>query len=126
MMADPPDDYPEDIQDAFEYCSECETVVVSLDQHTCSDGRTTGHKSAEERARLAALDNRPLKEDVLYPQGRSHNNAWAYHELDDSGDPLHELNHESGANTGPRQEAIDQGCYPCGKCRLLAQGYRDE
>lgn len=121
MMTRPPDTYPEDVREAFEFCPRCEKVVVSVDQHTCSTGDASGHKSAADRARLAALDQRPADEDVLYPQGRSQNNAWAYHELDPAGDPLHELDHTSGAVVGPRAEAIDQGCFPCGQCRLLQE-----
>lgn len=124
-MADPPETYPEDVREAFEYCHECETICVSADQHVCSistngDGND-GHKSAAERARLAQLDDRPLEEQVLYPKGRSQNNAWAYHELDAGENPRHELDHSAGANIGPREEAINQGCYPCGQCRLLEE-----
>jgi len=79
-----------------------------------------------DRARLAAADDRPLTEDVLYPKGRSQNNAWAYHELDEDGDPLHEIDHNSGAETAPRREAIDQGCYPCGQCKLLEARGEDD
>jgi len=62
---------------------------------------------------------------VLIPEGRSQNNAWAYHELED-GRPLHELNHQAGARKGPREEAINSGCYPCGKCRLIQEQRADD
>lgn len=123
MMAKPPETYPEDVREAFEYCEACEKVIVSVDQHTCSGEGGSGHKSAAERAQLAALDDRPRDEDVLYPKGRSTNNAWAYHELDEDGDPLHELDHRSGSEIAPRAEAIDQGCFPCGQCRLIQEAH---
>lgn len=28
-----------------------------------------------------------------------------------------EADHSAGAVIGPRAEAIEQGCYPCGRCR---------
>lgn len=118
-MAKPPDTYPEDVREAFEWCEDCETIVVSVDQHTCPNGAAAGHKSAADRARLAAADDRPLTEDVLYPKGRSQNNAWAYHEVGPEGNPLHQIEHNAGAVIGPREEAIDQGCYPCGQCAKL-------
>lgn len=122
-VADPPATYPEDVREAFEYCEDCEKVVARLDGHTCPDdsGSRTGHKSAAERARLAQLDDRPHDEEVLYPKGRSNRNAWAYHELDEDGDPLHEVQHAGGSERGTREEAINEGCYPCGKCRTLQE-----
>lgn len=125
-MSDPPASYPEDVRETFEYCEDCESLVVSVDQHSCSSGRSTGKPSAHERAQLAAADQRPLEEDVLIPEGRSQNNAWAYHELDEDGDPLHELNHQAGSETGSREEAINSGCYPCGQCRLIQERRSDD
>ena len=125
-MSDPPASYPEDVRETFEYCEGCEKLVVSVDQHSCSTGRASGKPSAHERAQLAAADQRPLEEEVLIPAGRSQHNAWAYHELDEDGDPLHELNHQAGASTGPREEAINEGCYPCGQCRLIQERRSDD
>jgi len=125
-MTDPPASYPEDVRETFEYCEDCESLVVSVGQHTCETGRASGKPSATERAQLAAADQRPLEEEVLIPEGRSQNNAWAYHELDEDGDPLHDLNHRSGAETGPREEAINSGCYPCGQCRLIQERGSDD
>jgi hypothetical protein len=125
-MTDPPASYPRDVRESFEYCVECESLVVSVDQHTCTAGRASGKPSAAERAQLAAADQRPLDEDVLIPAGRSQHNAWAYHELDDAGDPLHELNHRAGAETGAREEAITSNCYPCGQCRLIQERRSDD
>ncbi|UTF56007.1 hypothetical protein [Natronosalvus rutilus] len=119
QLARPPESYPEDIRDAFEYCEDCEKVVVSVGQHTCPTGTAGGRKSASDRTRLAKLDGRPLDSDVLYPEGRSENNAWAYHELDESGDPLHDVDHDAGHQISSRSEAIEKGCYPCGMCRLI-------
>lgn len=118
-MSDPPASYPKDVREAFEYCAECELVVVSVDRHVCSNNRASGHPSTAERERFAAVDDRPLDEQVLYPKGRSQNNAWAYHELGTDGDPLHHVSHQSGSTTGTREEAITNGCYPCGRCRLI-------
>jgi len=126
-MSDPPETYPADVREAFEYCHDCDSLVVSVDQHTCSpDGRGGGRPSAAKRAELAAADQRPLEEDVLIPEGRSQHNAWAYHELGEDGEPLHELNHQAGAETGPREDAINSGCYPCGKCRLIQERRSDD
>lgn len=125
-MSDPPASYPQDVRETFEYCEACETLVVSVDQHTCATGRSTGSPSAAERAQLAAADQRPLEEEVLYPKGRSANHAWAYHELDADGELLHELDHQAGAIRGPREEAINNGCYPCGQCRLIQERRSDD
>lgn len=127
-MEEPPDSYPEDVQETFEFCDDCRKVVVSVDQHTCTeDGAGSGNsrKSAAQRARLAALDDRPEGADVLFPTGRSGNNAWAYHELDADGEALHDVNYAGGDEIGTRGEAINKGCYPCGTCRLI-QERRDD
>lgn len=120
-MAKPPKSYPEDVREAFEYCSDCEKVIVSVDQHTCSDRNASvnSRKSAAERARLAAADPRPREEAVLYPEGRSGNNAWAYHELDEDGEPLHGVSYDSGHQIAPRAEAIAKGCHPCETCERI-------
>jgi len=125
-MTDPPASYPEDVRETFEYCEDCESLVASVSKHTCETERASRKPSAAERAKLAAADQRPLEEEVLIPKGRSQNNAWAYHELDEDGDPLHELNHRAGAETGPREEAINSGCYPCGRCRLIQERRSDD
>ena len=121
-MARPPDSYPEDVREAFEYCPDCETLLASLDQHTCPSGDPAGRYSAEERAELAAADDRPADAQVLIPRGRSANNAWAYHEIDEDRTARCGADHSAGAEIGPRAEAVDQGCYPCGRCRMLEDG----
>lgn len=119
QLTRPPDSYPEEVREAFEYCTECEKVVVSVDQHTCANGEGgNGRKSAAERDQLAGLDDRPLEDDVVIPKGGSENNAWAYHELVD-GEPLHEVGFEAGHDIGTREDAIGKGCYPCGTCKLI-------
>ena len=125
-MTDPPASYPEEVRETFEYCEDCESLVVSVDQHTCSTGRASGKPSAAERAQLAAADSRPLDEEVLIPEGRSQNNAWAYHELGRDGEPLHEVDHQSGSTRGSREEAINNGCHPCGRCRLIQERRADD
>jgi len=120
-MARPPDTYPEDVREAFEYCDECETIVVSVKQHTCPTRERANKKLAPDRAALAAEDDRPMDEDVLYPLGRSQNGAWAYHELGPGGEPLHEIEYNGGSDIGPRSEAIRKGCYPCGQCLKIAE-----
>lgn len=128
MMAEVPDQYPEDIRKTFEYCDECESLVVSLDQHSCpKNGRKDrGHVNADERERLAQQDDRPADEQVLYPvMGRSNRNAWAYHELDETGDPLHEVEYLSKSDTAARETAQAAGCYPCGRCEAI-QEHRDD
>lgn len=125
-MTDPPASYPEEVREAFEYCECCELVVVSSDRHVCSNNRASGRPSAGERERFAAVDERPLDETVLYPQVRSQTNAWAYHEIDSDGEPLHSVTHQGGSTTGPREEAIGHGCYPCGRCRLLQERGEDD
>lgn len=119
-MSDPPASYPEEVRETFEYCEDCDTLVVGLDQHRCAEP-SSGRPSASERTELAAADDRPQGEDVLYPKGRSQNNAWAYHELDDDGEPLHAVDHLSGTERGSRGEAIKAGCYPCGRCRRIQE-----
>jgi hypothetical protein len=121
-MARPPETYPTDVRETFEYCPNCETLTVSVDQHTCPTGAPAGRPSPEERGERAAADDRPSEEDVLYPKGRSQNKAWAYHELDEDGEPRCGADHSAGAVIGPRAEAIEQGCYPCGRCRSLEDG----
>ena len=118
-MARPPETYPTDVRETFEYCPDCETLTVSVDQYTCRADAPSGGPSPEERAELAADDERPPGEDVLIPNGRSQNNAWAYHELDEDGEPRCGADHSAGAVIGPRAEAVDHGCYPCGRCRAL-------
>jgi hypothetical protein len=121
-MARPPDSYPPDVREAFEYCPGCEALLASVDQHTCRAADAGGRPSPAERAERGAADDRPLEEDVLYPRGRSQNNAWAYHELDEDGTPRCGADHSAGAVIGPRAEAVDQGCFPCGRCRSLEDG----
>lgn len=125
-MARPPSSYPEDIQETFEYCVGCETLVVSLDQHTCPTEGSSDSMSAADRRAAAAKDERPDDDRVVYPEGRSQNGAWAYHETDEDGEPIHELNHKAGATTGSREEAIRLGCYPCGHCTLIQSRRGDD
>lgn len=125
-MSRPPASYPADIRDTFEYCEGCQSLVVSVDQHTCPKGGSSGKPTAAERAQLAAEDDRPLDEDVRVPEGRSQNNAWAYHEFDEDGDPLHSLNYNAGSETKSREEAINDGCYPCGHCRVIQERGEDD
>lgn len=120
-MAKPPETYPDDVRETFEYCTDCESIVVSLDQHTCSTASRGTSPSSAERADLAEADERPLEEDVLYPNGGSHNGAWAYHELDANGNPLHKVQHKAGAEVGPRKKAQQEGCYPCRRCRMIQE-----
>lgn len=124
-MGKPPDTYPEDIRETFEHCPECGRVVVSLGQHRCPPDDDGGGVTSADREALAAADDRPAGEDVLYPKGRSTHSAWAYHELDDEGDPLHSPDYKEGHDIGPREEAIEKGCYPCGTCRNLIETRED-
>lgn len=121
-MARPPDTYPEEVRETFEYCPDCETLLASADQHTCSTGTPTERPSSGERDRRAADDDRPPGEDVIYPKGRSQHNAWAYHELCEDGTPRCGADHSAGSVIASRAEAIDAGCYPCGRCRSLEGG----
>lgn len=120
-MAQPPETYPEDIRNTFEICEDCGSLVVHLAAHQCPAAESPAPTSVADRAKLAEADDRPLEEEVKYPTGRSSNNAWAYHEVDEDGEPLHELSHKSGTETGSREEAINAGCYPCGHCRTLEE-----
>lgn len=126
QLTRPPDSYPEEIREAFEYCDECEKVVVSVSQHTCERPGANRRKSAAERAQLAAMDDRPRDDAVVIPKGGSANHAWAYHELDAEGIPVHVVDHDAGHEVGTRAEAIEKGCYPCGTCRLIAERQEDE
>lgn len=124
-MARVPESWPEDVRDTFQYCDDCGAVVVNLDSHSCPDDPAPTHRTPDERAALAAQDDRPRDEEVLYPLGRSTRNAWAYHELDEDGEPLHIVDHESGQLRGSREEAIEQGCFPCGQCRRIEERRTD-
>lgn len=127
-MAEVPESYPEDVREAFEYCPDCETITAQVKQHDCppADGHENNKVTADEREELAEGDERPPDELVLYSSGRSNTGAWAYHELDGDGMPLHEVSYQGSEKREPRAKAKEDGCYPCGRCRIIQERREDD
>lgn len=101
----------------FERCDACGHAVVQLSTHRCPTGPSSPTTRAE-RERRERRDDRDGAE-LVGVYRRSNGNSYAYHELDDDGEPCCPTRNPPKAKKFeliPRREAQAQGKSPCGHC----------
>lgn len=113
--------------DAFTRCPDCGTVVVCGATHRCRDPDRPQPTTREERERLAADDTR-TDETRVGVFRRSSGSAYAYHDLDESGDPVCSCSSRTKATAFEiisLEEAKRRGKSPCGSCRQILERGRE-
>ncbi|WP_135855217.1 hypothetical protein [Halorussus salinus] len=110
-------DLTEAIPETFDVCDNCGTPTIKLSSHTCPDPDTVDEPTREDLDARIKNDPYPARETVLVIRSTGRR-SYAYHETNDSDDPLCPVNHD-GLTELARGDAQDERYAPCQFCQRI-------
>lgn len=115
-------DLDQAIPETFDTCPECGTPTVQLSSHTCPSAETVEDPTRDELDRRVEQDPFTADETVLVRR-TNRSNTYAYHEMDESDNPLCPVNNssEDGFKQQTRTQAQDQRYAPCQFCQRIRE-----